>query len=300
MRKAITIIICSMVALGLFLGVVLYRLGGQTIGTFAFDAWKLFSAEAHGGQYADINGIRLYYETFGSGPPVLVLHGGTGSLEDMRCQIAALAAERFVVAPDSRGQGRSSDADVPLSYGLMADDMLKLLDRLAIGRVDIVGWSDGGIIGLDLAIHHPERVRRLVAIGANYDVDGLAHPPALTSRPPRPPWVYSHYAPDPGHWPVLYQKVITMWRTLPHYSMSELGGIKAPTLIVAGEFDEIKREHTDRLVKAIPEAQEFIVTGATHFAVTQNHGVVDARILRFLDARTSEITRSSAESSHAK
>jgi pimeloyl-ACP methyl ester carboxylesterase len=296
MQKMITIIISSVVALGLILSVVLYQVSGEKIGKLRFYAWKFFSTEAHGGQYADVDGIRLYYETFGKGPPVLVLHGGAGSLEDMGYQIAALAAERFVVAPDSRGHGRSSDADVPLSYGLMADDMLKLLDQLAIGRVDIVGWSDGGIIGLDLAIHHPERVRRLVAIGANYDVSGLVHPPVLASRPPPPSWVYSHYAPDPGHWPVLYQKVITMWQTQPHFSMSELGGIKARTLIVAGQFDEVKREHTDRLAKAIPDAEEFIVTGATHFAVMQNPGLVNAQILRFLDSPAPEIPHSSTES----
>jgi pimeloyl-ACP methyl ester carboxylesterase len=296
MQKAIATISCLLVAAGLILSVVLYWLGGETIGTLGFYAWKTFSANAHGGQYVEINGIRLYFETFGNGLPVLVLHGGTGSLEDMRYQITALATDRFVVAPDSRGHGRSSDADVPLSYGLMANDMLKLLDRLAIGRVDIVGWSDGGIIGLDLAIHHPERVRRLVAIGANYDVNGLTRPPVLANRPPRPSWLYSHNAPDPDHWPALYQKVITMWQTQPHYSISELSRIKAPTLIIAGEFDEIKREHTDHLAEAIPGAQEFIVTGATHFTVTQNPRIVNARILQFLDSPTSEITRSSTKS----
>jgi pimeloyl-ACP methyl ester carboxylesterase len=283
MPKTITMVVCGIVALGLVLGVVFYRLRGETVGKLGFYAWKLFSAEAHGGQYADINGIQLYYETYGGGPPVLVLHGGTGSLEDMRYQIAALASHRFVLAPDSRGHGRSSDADAPLSYGVMADDMLKLLDQLKIDRVDVVGWSDGGIIGLDLAIHHPERVRRLVAIGANYDVNGLTHPPVFAGVPPRPSWSYSHYAPDPGHWPVLYQKVITMWQTQPHYSMDELGRIKAPTLIIAGEFDEIKREHTDRLAQAIPGAQEVIVAGATHFVVVQKPRIINAQMLRFLD-----------------
>jgi pimeloyl-ACP methyl ester carboxylesterase len=138
-----------------------------------FTVWRAVSSEAHGGQYANINGVRIWYETYGSGPPVLVLHGGTGSLEDMHKQIRALAATRFVVALDSRGHGRSTDSDAPLSYTLMADDMLRLLDHLNIRQTDIVGWSDGGIIGLDLAMHHPERVGRLVAIGANYDVDGL-------------------------------------------------------------------------------------------------------------------------------
>ena len=187
MQKAITIIFSGIVILGFVLGVVFYGLRGETAGKLGFYAWKLCSAEAHGGQYTDINGIRLYYETYGSGQPVLVLHGGTGSLEDMRYQIAALAAERFVVAPDSRGHGRSSDTDAPLSYGLMADDMLKLLDSLKIDRVDIVGWSDGGIIGLDLAIHHPERIRRRTGTGANYDVNGLTHLPVLETGRRGPP-----------------------------------------------------------------------------------------------------------------
>jgi len=284
-RNTVTIVLAGMAVVSLVLGIVFCWLGGETLGMVGFCAWKLFSAEAHGGQYADINGIQLYYETYGGGPPVLVLHGGTGSLEDMRYQIAALASDRFVLAPDSRGHGLSSDADTPLSYGLMADDMLKLLDQLKIDRVDVVGWSDGGIIGLDLAIHHPERVRRLVAIGANYDVNGLTHPPAFAGVPPRPSWSYSHYAPDPGHWPVLYQKVITMWQTQPHYSMDELGRIKAPTLIIAGEFDEIKREHTDRLAQAIPGAQEVIVAGATHFVTVNKPRVIDTLISRFLNSK---------------
>jgi pimeloyl-ACP methyl ester carboxylesterase len=103
---------------------------------------------------------------------VLVLHGGFGFIESMHYQISALAANRFVIAPDSRAHGRSSDSNQPLGYELMANDMLKLLDKLNIAETDVVGWSDGAIIGLDLAMHHPERVRRLVAFGADYDVDG--------------------------------------------------------------------------------------------------------------------------------
>jgi pimeloyl-ACP methyl ester carboxylesterase len=285
MQKAITIILAGMVAFSLALAVAAYAVRGETLGKLGFYAWKLFSAEAHGGQYADINGIRLYYETYGRGQPVLVLHGGAGSLEDMRYQIAALAAARFVVAPDSRGHGRSSDTDTPLSYGLMADDMLNLLDRLKIDRVDVVGWSDGGIIGLDLAIHHPERVRHLVAIGTNYDVNGLIHPPVLAKEPPHPSWLYPRYPSDPGHWAVVYRKIITMWQVQPHYSAGELGRIEAPTLIIAGEFDAIKREHTDRLAKAIPGAQEIIISGATHFVPAERPSVINAHILRFLNQR---------------
>src|SRR5262249_48901545 len=153
-------------------------------------------------------------------PAVVVLHGGLGSLVSMHNQIRALAAKRTVIAVDSRGHGRSTDGAGPLSYGLMADDTFKLLKPLRLGAVDIVGWSDGGIIGLDLAMHHPELVHRLVAIGANFDPDGLidATPPARGDK-----------------LNALQRKVITMWRTEPHYTVQELATIKAPTLIIAGE-----------------------------------------------------------------
>ena len=124
----------------------------------AFYAWKVGAGKAHGGQYFNAGDVSIYYETYGAGPPVLVLHGGLGSIEGMSYQIRALAKSHFVIAADSRGHGRSTDLNAPLSYSLMSDDMSKLLDHLQIGLVDVVGWSDGGIIGLDLAIRHPERI----------------------------------------------------------------------------------------------------------------------------------------------
>ena len=152
----------------------------------------------------------------------------------------------------------------PLSYRLMADDMLKLLGTLGLRRVDVVGWSDGGIIGLDLAMRVPDRIGRLVVIGANYDVNGLVQVPAPrpTCRPAR---LLCPHAPDPAHWPELYRKVVTMWRTEPHYKPEELARIRAPTLVVAGEFDVVRRDHTDRLAKAIPGAEEAIIAGGSHF-----------------------------------
>jgi pimeloyl-ACP methyl ester carboxylesterase len=286
MTKATAVVLVSVAALGIVLGSVLYGLKSETVDGLWFWVWRLTSSKAHGGQYVRVNGIRLYYETYGRGRPVLVLHGGTGALEDMHYQITALAAKRFVIAPDSRGHGLSSDSDVPLSYRLMADDMLTLLTLLKIDTVDIVGWSDGGIIGLELAIHHPERVRRLVVIGANYDVNGLTHPPIVADKPPRASWLYAHYAPDPAHWGILYSKVVTMWKTHPHYSLEELAKINAPTLVVAGEFDVVRREHTDQLAKAIPRATEFIVRGTTHFAPVEKPRVINAQILDFLDEQS--------------
>ena len=144
-----------------------------------FYLWKVYSGKAHGGQHIRVDDASIYCETFGSGPPVLVLHGGLGYIEDMSFQIRALAKSHFVIAVDSRGHGRSTGANGPLNYSLMSDDMVKVLDSLNINRVDVVGWSDGGIIGLDLAMRHPERVRRLVAISANYNPDGLGYTPSV-------------------------------------------------------------------------------------------------------------------------
>ena len=242
----------------------------RAVGKIAFDFSRIVSSEAHGGRYAQLNGVRLYYETYGSGPPVLVLHGGSGALEDMRNQILALAPTRFVIAVDLRGHGRSTDSDTPLSYVLMADDVLKLLDQLQIRRTDIVGWSDGGIIALDLAMHHPERVRRIVTIGANYDVDGLVEVPSMN-------------APDAAHWPERYRKVVAMWATQPRYSLAEVAKISAPTLVMAGEFDIVKREHTDRLAHAIRGGEERIIDGATHHVIWEMPDIVDAEMLRFLN-----------------
>jgi pimeloyl-ACP methyl ester carboxylesterase len=280
----------ALIVIVLFVGVVaaaFYAFNRSMVGLPAFLVWKAVSGKAHGGQYADINGIRIYYETYGTGRPVLVVHGGIGAIELVHYQISALAATRFVIAPDSRAHGRSSDSNQPLSYHLMAEDMLKLLDKLNIAETDVVGWSDGGIVGLDLAMQHPERVKRLVVFGADYDVDGMD-----TDRCPIPPAekdiapvrdFYKHIAPDPAHWPVLYEKITEMWRTQPRYSLADLGTIKAQTLIMAGEFDCIKRQHTDQLAKAIPGANEEIIKGATHGAPLFQPDAVNAHILKFLE-----------------
>jgi pimeloyl-ACP methyl ester carboxylesterase len=249
-----------------------------------FYLWKAFSGKAHGGQYIHADDVILYCETFGSGSPVLVLHGGFGSIQAMSYQIRALAPSHFVVAVDSRGHGRSTDANVPLNYSQMSDDMVKVLDHLQIKQVDVVGWSDGGIIGLDLAMRHPERVRKLVAISANYDPDGLAEASLSAEQVPRTPFRYWLLAPDPAHWPAFYRKVVTMWQTQPHYTLSDLGRIQAPTLVMAGEYDAIKREHTDRLAEAIPGSRESIIAGATHLVPTEKPEIVDSQILEFLDA----------------
>jgi pimeloyl-ACP methyl ester carboxylesterase len=267
-------------------------IAGTAVGAFVdtksngklwFFLWDLLSHAAHGGNHIVVDDVIIYYEVFGSGSPVLVLHGGLGSLVDMRYQIESLARNHLVIAPDSRGHGRSTDSAAPLTYAEMAEDMHALLDRLAIRTADIVGWSDGGITGLTLALRYPDRVGRLVVIGANFDPSGLVSPPLSDPSVPPAPRAYRWTAPDPAHWPVLYRKVAAMWRTQPRFTLQELGRIRSPTLVMAGEFDVIQRAHTDTLAAAIPGAQEYIISGATHQAPLTHPTVVNARILEFLD-----------------
>jgi pimeloyl-ACP methyl ester carboxylesterase len=270
-------IACLVVVLTIF-----YATDGPMHRWLTFYVWKLSVGKLRGGEYLNVGDVSIYYETYGAGAPVLVLHGGGGSIEGMSYQIRALAKSHFVIAPDSRGHGRSRDSDAPLSYSLMSDDMSKLLDHLQINRADIVGWSDGGIIGLDLAIRYPERIRRLVAISANYDADGIVDSPSDIEVPPAP-LRYRFFAPDPAHWPLFYRKLVNMWRTQPRYTLDDLKRIKAPTLILAGEFDIIKREHMAEMTKAISGSREIIVEGATHAVPNDKPEVVNSYILEFLD-----------------
>jgi pimeloyl-ACP methyl ester carboxylesterase len=257
------------------------------VGIPGFYVWKSVSGRAHGGARADLDGVRIYYETFGQGPPVLVLHGGTGFLESMHYPIEDLAGDHLVIAPDSRAHGRSTDAAGPLRYDDMASDMIALIDRLHIAKADVVGWSDGGIVALDLAMRFPERIGRVVAIGANYDVAGLIDP-NIPPSPDNPTYApardfYRLISPTPARWPVFYGKILRMWRTQPHFSLTDLGRIRGPVLVIAGQHDAVRRDHTDALARAIPGAREVIIPGATHMAPLDDPRPVVAAIHAFLE-----------------
>ncbi len=289
MRRYILVIVSVVVVA--FAGAVfgLNQIDKSNFGIPRFYVWRMLSGQFHGGRRAHINGVSIYYETYGQGPPVLVLHGGLGFLESMHYFISALAATHTVIAVDSRAQGRSTDSDAAISYALMGDDMIRLMNVLRIRQADVVGWSDGGIIGLDLAIKHPDRIRRLMAIGANYDVEGIAakdrEPEGYWSFVPQVKPFYDNVAPDPGHFAVVAKKIFAMGNTQPHYTLAELGRIRAKTLIVAGEHDLILRAHTDAMTHAIRGAREVIVPGASHFGPLEAPDVYDALAVDFLNAR---------------
>lgn len=277
-----------LIALGAGVFVYLDRTSNGIVG---FYAWKLMPGNLQTEARVDINGIPVYYETYGDGSPVLVLHGGSAFIETMHNQITALADDHFVVAPDSRAHGRTGDADgVPLSYAQMADDMIALMDHMGLEKADIVGWSDGGNIGIDMAIRYPTRVGKLVTYGSNFHTDGLVpdeEGAGINSSPDDPSWevvrsFYESVAPDPGHWPVFHGKLMTMWDTQPTFTKGDLGTISSPVLVMAGEFDSIKETHTREMAASIPNGTLVIVEGEDHFAPLMAPEKVTPRIVEFL------------------
>ncbi len=246
-------------------------------------------ASAPAGHYANVNGIRMYYEIHGSGPPLLLLHGGLGNGMQFEKQVPAFEKTHEVIVPDCRAQGRTTDGDVPLTYHLLAEDAIALLDTLHIRRVDVMGWSDGGNMGLDMAIHHPDRVGHLVTFGANFAPDGVNAPDVAWAETATAESLgagmkeaWTKLNPQPEHYEVAMNRILTMWRTEPHFTPAELHSIRAKTLICAGEHDVVRREHTEALARAIPGATLWIVPGASHGAMLEQPELVNARVLEFL------------------
>jgi pimeloyl-ACP methyl ester carboxylesterase len=235
---------------------------------------------------APVNGIRLWYAVFGHGNPVILLHGGLANSDYWGLQVRALADHYRVVVLDSRGRGRSTRTAAPISYDLMASDVLALMDDLHIQRAAIVGWSDGAITGLDIVIHHPERVTRLFAFAANSDPSGVkdvSKSPVFMGFIARASREYRQLSPTPKDFSAFRAAIEHMWATEPHFTDAQLRAIKTSTWIVDADHDEaIKRENTDHMASLIPGAGELILPEVSHFAFLQDPLMFNEALLHFL------------------
>lgn len=227
------------------------------------------------------DGIKFYYETYGQGDPLLLVHGNGGSIGTMAAQIEHFKSKYKVIAMDSRDQGRSGDSDGPITYEKMTDDLAALLDHLNSGPVDVVGWSDGGIEALLLGVRHPDKVKKLVAMAANLtpgpeaidpEVDGLVRN-MLASTPDE-----VKKTPEGKR----QMKVTETMLKEPNIAPAVLGKVTAPTLVLASDNDLIRLEHILTIYKSLPNAELAIFPNATHLIPYDDPATFNAAVDRFL------------------
>jgi pimeloyl-ACP methyl ester carboxylesterase len=251
---------------------------------------------------------RIWYGTIGEGPPVILLHGGTASSRTWSLQVPALAAAGYrIILIDSRGHGRSTLGTRPLGYELMERDVLAVMDRLKLRRAAIVGWSDGAIIGLILAMRQPQRLTAVYAFGANMDQKSVRpdafNAPILKTVGPRLLADYAARSPTPNGFPALRAAAEAMLRAEPNYTAAELGTIASPAIMIApGANDEfIKSDHPAYLGRTIPGATLQIFPDAGHFAPWEQAQAFNQSLLDFLlKARANPSDRSLEEEPHFK
>ncbi len=231
---------------------------------------------------------KIWWASYGNGAPVVLLHGGLANSAYWGHQIPPLARTRRVIVMDTRGHGRSTRDAQRYSYGLLARDVVALLDGLNIARADIVGWSDGAIVGIDLAINHRARVGRVFAFAANTDPSGVA--PNLDKHPVFGAFIrrcageYERLSATPHEYPAFLKAISVMWDTEPHYTRAQLRGITTPLLVADGDHDEaILRRHTEMIAATIPGAGLLLQPNVSHFSMLQDPAQFTADVQRFLE-----------------
>ncbi len=240
----------------------------------------------------------MYYEMHGAGKPMLLLHGGSATIEEsFSDQLEQFAEHHLLIAPEQQGHGHTKDIDAPLDYVVMAENTAQLLKRLRLKDVDVVGWSDGGILGLLLAARHPQLVHRLVVTGATFLPLPQAAPPKVVKEiatwdPEDDPEGAANYAKrfaDPvSHYPIFIEKIKDLW--FHHPTEAELGppvlaSIHAPTLVIDGDHDSARLEHTISLYRNLPKAHLLIVPGTGHDTLGTRPQWLNPIILAFLNGK---------------
>ncbi len=228
------------------------------------------------GKFLSINGIKIYYEVYGSGEPLLLIHGNSQSIKDWQYQIQEFSKYHKVIVPDSRAQGNSTDSDQEITYTLMASDMALLLDSLHIKSTNVVGWSDGGNTGLHLALQYPEKLKKLITVGANFKIDSTVVSNDILDL------LKDDLAKEPD---VTRKKLIELMLHYPILTEKDLNQIQTEVLVMAGEFDIILPEHTKRMAAAIPHSSIEVFKEASHFIPNEKPELFNQAVLNYLGTR---------------
>lgn len=213
------------------------------------------------GKYINANGIRLYYEVYGKGEPLLMLHGNGGSIEAFATEIPELSKHYKIIAVDTRGQGKSSEDGKLYTYDLFAEDMQAFLDSLHLKSVNVFGWSDGGIIGLIMAMKYPKKVKKLAVTGANIFIDETVLGKEMLDDMKKD---VINLSKDSSYAAKNSLRLNEMMLTEPRYTFESLAAIHCPVLVMCGENDLIKREHTKGIASHIKGSKLLIAPGGSH------------------------------------
>lgn len=219
------------------------------------------------GKYADIRGFKMYYEQYGKGEPLLIIHGNGGSINNFLYQIPYFAKNYHVILADSRAQGKSVDMRDSLSYEMMTDDLNALLDKLNLKSCYVIGWSDGGINGLLLAMRHPDKVKKLAVTGANLWPDTTAVDPfiyhwAMNMNKITRDSIKKMKMPTPEIKNEL--KLLHLLSYEPHITVEQLHAITCPTLVIGGDHDALLPQHTMLIAQSIPNSYLWIIPNSGH------------------------------------
>lgn len=235
------------------------------------------------GKYFNIRGFKMYYEVYGSGKPLLMIHGNGGDISSFTQNIPYFSKKYKVIVADSRAHGKSEDTRDSLSFEMMADDYSALLDSMHIDSTYIIGWSDGGINALLMAMRHPAKVIRLASTGANLWPDSTALSPALWKSE------YETFqsgkektfktAKEKNDWKIF----LLDWKE-PHIPLSALHQIKCPVLIIGGDHDLINTEHTVLISQHIPNAQLWILPKSGHATLIEHKDEFNHKVDEFFQA----------------
>jgi pimeloyl-ACP methyl ester carboxylesterase len=245
--------------------------------------------------YAPVHGLRMYYEIYGEGRPLLLLHGGLLTVQlCFGALLPALATRHRVIAVELQGHGRTADSEREMSIANLAEDVVGLLDHLGIEQTDLYGFSLGGLTALQAAMRHPERVRRLVAASMHFRPDGfhqeIRDPEAYPTSERMPTAAdfnsmreeYQRVAPDPDHFEAFAAKTSNMVGAFTGWSDDELRAVAVPTLVMLGDTDFVRIEHAAEMFSLIPDAQLAVLPGATHMDLTRRADLVLPVVESFL------------------
>lgn len=278
----------------------------DTEGMAAVEDTTATTAEAQSG-YAEVNGLRMYYEIHGEGRPLVLLHGAYMSIESMKPLLTRLAEDRRVVALESQGHGRTADIDRPITYEQMADDVAAAMEALGVEQADVFGYSMGASTALQLAVRHPARVRRLVVASGTYKTEGMypelvamieqMTPESFAGSPFEAE--YKRLAANPENFPVLVEKLKQLDTTPQDWPAEDIAGIEAPTLVVSGDSDVVRPEHSVEIFRLLgggptpdfmgaSDDQLAILPGASHLGVIEQLDLLMAIVPEFLDRGVQE------------